>query len=137
MRWQRRLKSYFSDDRTLFGCITAETHTFFEHLSPTDESACNPKPKSLRQAERDPLNVARNVLAKHSRKFPVRVVDKQKVLNAFGVGQQIMKYKTACLLVKQIPVLHWELPPKRKIWESEDYRMSMFAAAALAMAYLR
>src|ERR1700736_6759868 len=34
-------------------CVQA---TFFEHLSPTDESACNPKPKSLHHAEKDPLN---------------------------------------------------------------------------------
>src|SRR6266481_8351679 len=32
-------------------------HVFCEHLSPVDESACNPKPKSLRQTGRNPLNV--------------------------------------------------------------------------------
>ncbi len=74
--------------------------------------------------------------ARH-RKLPVRVVDKQKVKNAFGLGQQITKYETACLLAEQIPDLHWELPPKRKIWESEHYRMSIFTAAALALAYLQ
>ncbi len=62
--------------------------------------------------------------ARH-RKLSVRVVDKQGVKSAFGLGQQITK-----------SVLHWELPPKRKIWESEHYRMSVFSAAALAMAYL-
>jgi len=74
--------------------------------------------------------------ARH-RKLPVRVVDKQKVKNAFGVGQQITKYETACLLAEQISALHWQLPPKRKIWESEHYRMNIFTAAAFAMAYLR
>src|SRR6266853_1534560 len=70
--------------------------------------------------------------ARH-RKLPVRVVDKQGVKSAFGLGQQITKYETACLLAEQIPVLHWELPPKRKIWESEHYRMSIFDAAAAAI----
>jgi hypothetical protein len=74
--------------------------------------------------------------ARH-RKLPVRVVDKQEVKTAFGVGQQITKYETASLLAEKIPALHWELPPKRKIWESEHYRMSIFTAAALAIAYLR
>ena len=74
--------------------------------------------------------------ARH-RKLPVRVVDKQGVKSAFGLGQQITKYETACLLAEQIPDLHWELPPKRKIWESEHYRMSIFTAAALAIAYLQ
>jgi hypothetical protein len=68
------------------------------------------------------------------RKLPVRVVDKQGVKSAFGLGQQITKHETACLMAEQIPDLHWELPPKRKIWESEHYRMSIFTAAALAMA---
>jgi len=72
--------------------------------------------------------------ARH-RKLPVRVVDKQGVKSAFGLGQQITKHETACLLAEQIPDLHWELPPKRKIWESEHYRMSIFTAAALAMAF--
>jgi len=64
-------------------------------------------------------------------------VDKQKVKNVFGVGQQLTKYETACLLAEQISALHWQLQPKRKIWESEHYRMNIFTAAALAMAYLR
>jgi len=34
------------------------------------------------------------------------------------------------------PVLTREQPPKWKPWESEHYRMSIFAAAALAMAQL-
>jgi hypothetical protein len=39
---------------------------FREHLSPVDESACNPKPKSLRQAERNSFHVEQNELANYS-----------------------------------------------------------------------
>jgi len=46
------------------------------------------------------------------------------------------RYERAQTVVQRFPVLTQKLPPKRKPWESEDYRMSMFAAAALAMAYL-
>src|ERR1700724_428994 len=47
MRWPRRLKSYFSDEQTLYSCITIQAqpcpvHVLCEHLPPTDESACNP-----------------------------------------------------------------------------------------------
>jgi len=38
-------------------------HVFCEHLSPVDESACNPKPKSLRQTGRYPFNAEHNDLA--------------------------------------------------------------------------
>jgi hypothetical protein len=36
---------------------------------------------------------------------------------------------------RQFPVLASMLPPKRKIWQTECYRMSMFDAAALGVAY--
>jgi len=51
-------------------------------------------------------------------------------------AEKITKYERAREVVKHFPVLTQKLPPERKPWESEDYRMSMFAAAALAMAYL-
>src|SRR5258708_16844122 len=53
--------------------------------------------------------------ARH-RKLPVRVLDKQGVKSAFGLGQQITKYDTACLLAGQIPNLHWKLTPNCTIW---------------------
>jgi hypothetical protein len=57
MRWQRRLKSYFSEDQALFFENPDEARfTFFrEHLSPDDELACHPQPKHLRRVERSPL----------------------------------------------------------------------------------
>jgi hypothetical protein len=36
------------------------------HGEPVDESACNPKPKSLRQAERNPFHVGHNELANYN-----------------------------------------------------------------------
>jgi hypothetical protein len=51
-------------------------------------------------------------------------------------AERVTKYERAQAVVQRFPVLTRKLPPKRKPWESEDYRMSMFAAAALAMAYL-
>src|SRR5260370_9900470 len=41
-------------------------HVFCEHLSPVDESACNPKPKSVRQTGRYPFNAEHNDLANDS-----------------------------------------------------------------------
>ncbi len=49
----------------------------------------------------------------------------------FGRG----KYERAVEIAARFPEIGWKLPPKRKAWESEDYRMSMFSAAALAMTY--
>ena len=51
-------------------------------------------------------------------------------------AERLTNYERAQAVVQRFPVLTRKLPPKRKPWESEDYRMSMFAAATLAMAYL-
>ena len=51
--------------------------------------------------------------------------------------EKLTKYECAQAVVKLFPILTQKLPPNRKPCESEDYRMSMFAAAALAMAYAR
>jgi hypothetical protein len=51
-------------------------------------------------------------------------------------AERLTKYERAQAVIQRFPVLTRNLPPKRKPWESEDYRMSMFAAATLAMAYL-
>ena len=51
-------------------------------------------------------------------------------------AEKLTKHQRAQAVIERFPVLAQKLPPKRKPWESEDYRMSMFAAAALAVAYL-
>lgn len=45
------------------------------------------------------------------------------------------KQAVAVLLAKAFPELAGKLPPPRKAWQAEARRMSMFDAAALALAY--
>jgi hypothetical protein len=71
------------------------------------------------------------------RKLMLKVIGRAAVSGTFGEGRLITKYEIASLLAECFPVLRWELPPKRKIWESEHYRMSIFDAAALAMSCLK
>jgi hypothetical protein len=56
-------------------------------------------------------------------------------VNRAFVGFESNKYEVASALAKQFPALASRLPPKRKIWQSEDYRMGIFDAAALGVAY--
>jgi hypothetical protein len=68
MQSQRRLKSHFlMTKRCSLRPGQGTVHFFCEHLSPVDESPCNPKPKSLRQAERNPFHVGHNELANYNR----------------------------------------------------------------------
>lgn len=67
-------------------------------------------------------------------RIPTRSLTDHDVRSVFGSGSSITKYAMASMLVRQFPFLASTLPPPRKIFRSEDYRMSMFAAIALALA---
>ena len=68
------------------------------------------------------------------RRIPVRFISRGDVNRAF-VGFESNKYEVASALAKQFPALASRLPPKHKIWQSEDYRMGIFDAAAVGVAY--
>ncbi len=61
---------------------------------------------------------------------------KYRVCVRMGSGQleNLTKYENARRIAEHFPALKGRLPPKRKAWESEHYRMSIFTAAALAIA---
>jgi len=67
-------------------------------------------------------------------RIPVRLLSRRVVKDAF-VDSNRNKYTIAAAIVKQLPELAPKLPAVRKIWKSEDYRMSVFDAAALGVAY--
>jgi hypothetical protein len=62
----------------------------------------------------------------------VRIIKKRPLERA----EKLTKYERSRETVTRFPVLARTLPPKRKPWESEDYRMRIFAAAVLALVYL-
>lgn len=68
-------------------------------------------------------------------RVPVRPLDRRAVLKAFGDIPRITRYQIASILANRYPELGFRFPPKRKPWQSEDYRMSIFDAAALGIAY--
>ncbi len=78
----------------------------------------------------------RNALLKEAekRRIPIQPVSRRTVRVAFP-GSNRNKYTIAAALAKQLPELGPRLPGLRKIWKSEDYRISIFDAAALGVAY--
>ena len=67
-----------------------------------------------------------------ARRVGVRLLSPRAIQKAFGSQKRVARYEIASALTERFPELNWLLPPKRKCWESEDYRMSIFDAAALA-----
>ena len=66
----------------------------------------------------------------------VRFVDPQAVRRFFARSDQARnKYEIAAIVARRFPEILWKLPRIRKAWESEDYRIALFDAAALALTY--
>ena len=66
-------------------------------------------------------------------RIPVRILEDNPVGSQ---GERLTKYEIARRVAERFPVLTRELPPKRRAWESEHYRMSIFTAASLVCVYL-
>jgi len=70
-----------------------------------------------------------------AQRIPVRLLSRTAVQKTFPEHTR-NKHEIATLIADRFPrELSARLPAKRKIWQSEDYRMSIFAAVALGLAY--
>lgn len=68
------------------------------------------------------------------RKVGVKLFSREQVMKAFFVDGQGTKHALAETIAKRFPDEPGSrLPPKRKAWMSEDYRMNIFDALALAL----
>lgn len=72
-------------------------------------------------------------LAQH-RMAPVRLMPGDSVRRAFPNNNQ-NKHQIATVIAERFPELSPRLRPKRKLWQSEKYSMSVFDAAAVGVAY--
>lgn len=65
--------------------------------------------------------------------IPVKVVSTSSLVGHFSRGDKISKYERARMVAARFPELAWRLPPKRKAWQSELKRTTMFDAASIGM----
>jgi hypothetical protein len=61
-------------------------------------------------------------------------LSEREMKRLYSDAGKVTKYAIATSLVARFPFLARSLPPPRKISESEDYRMGIFTAIALAVA---
>jgi hypothetical protein len=89
---------------------------------------------------RRPIQIQKNIcsLKKICKKHRVKIkfLTQKNVTDVFESFGAYTKYQRAGLIVEYLPDLSYKLPPKRKPWQSEDIRMSIFDAACLALSYL-
>ena len=89
---------------------------------------------------RRPRQIQKNIssLKKICKKHGVQTkyLSKKNMTDTFEPLGAYTRYQRAGLIVEYLPDLSYKLPPKRKPWQSEDLRMSIFDAAGLALSYL-
>ncbi|WP_342723925.1 hypothetical protein AAFG07_33260 [Bradyrhizobium sp. B097] len=69
--------------------------------------------------------------------IPVCVFTRERVHVTFADLGQVTKHSIAEAIAKRIPAFERYVPPRRKPWMSEDDRMGLFDAAALALTFFR
>jgi Holliday junction resolvasome RuvABC endonuclease subunit len=69
--------------------------------------------------------------------IPVYAYSRAQVRQAFASFGFGTKHSIAEAIAKHIPAFERHLPPPRKPWMSEDARMSLFDAAALALTFFQ
>jgi hypothetical protein len=72
-----------------------------------------------------------------SRGIPVHAYSRDEVRNMFGYLGAPNKHTIAEAIAKHIPAFERYVPPPRKPWMSEDARMGLFDAAALALVFFQ
>jgi Holliday junction resolvasome RuvABC endonuclease subunit len=64
-----------------------------------------------------------------------RLVSRREVKAAFAPSAGSTKHQVALAIAQQLPELTGRVPPRRKPWMSEDERMNIFDAVALALTF--
>lgn len=94
---------------------------------------CNDKGSRRRKRVRALLDEVARFSSQSSAE--VAHIARRHVLDTFAQHAAFTKDEIARVVVSQFPELEPKLPPPRKIWMSEDERMSIFDATAMLLTY--
>ena len=89
-----------------------------------------------RRCQRVQRLIRRIIALAEAKRIKVRAFSRNKVRETFSPYAATTKFEIAQVIGHVYPELGPRLPPYRKIWMSEDYRMNIFDAVALGMTYL-
>lgn len=94
--------------------------------------------KHSRRAPRIQKLTKRIIAMAATQQVKVKLFSREKMMKAFFADGQGTKHTLAGIIAKRFPAeLGNRLPSKRRAWESEDCRMDIFGAVALALVYLQ
>jgi hypothetical protein len=93
----------------------------------SSSAGVNPKKRTLRRKLKAAA-VSRGIELAEARPAVIR-----RYFSRFNAGT---RYEIAQVVAEMFPELAWKLPPKRRAWQHEAARMSIFDAAAVVVAHL-
>jgi hypothetical protein len=70
----------------------------------------------------------------NAKSVPFQSMNRKYIRDSFREFNAKSKHEIASTLVKLFPELRWKLPAKRRTWEKEHFRMTLFDAVALGVA---
>ena len=93
----------------------------------------------LQRANQSMIPTASLVVKRFARREPLamRVIDYSTQRAFFSESTKVNKHDIARIVADRFPELSWRLPPKRKPWQSEPTRQSIFDAASLGIYYFQ
>jgi len=126
------VKSVEGDKNTR--CL-AKLKEIIAHYGPDVMVLQDPSRKGSRCSARIRTLTRRMIALGSSHKVSVKLFSRDEVRQTYFTGGAGTKHALAEILAKRFPAeLGFRLPPKRRPWMSEDYRMAIFDAVALALA---
>jgi len=72
--------------------------------------------------------------ARH-RSVSLRLLRRHEIKKFFASHGRATKHQIASLMAERFSDIAWELPPKRKPWQCENYHMTIFDAAAVGVVH--
>lgn len=106
-----------------------------EYYQPDIVALENPTDKACRRCQRIQELLREIVKLASTRKIKARRFSRSEMKKVCSPLGTATKYQIALTLAEQLSELAWRLPAVRKPWMSEDKRMSIFDAAALALTH--
>lgn len=117
-------------DKTLFTYLK-RIDSLIEHHQISLVVAEDVAAKGSRRGKRVVRFITKVLKLATSRRIRVRLVSRNQIRHAFHQLGTLTKYKIAVALIEQFPELQPMLPARRKCYESEDERISIFDALAM------
>jgi Holliday junction resolvasome RuvABC endonuclease subunit len=91
--------------------------------------------KGSRRCKRIQELITRIIKLGSEKNVRIRNVSPFSVRRAFSESGDFTKHQIATAIAQRLPELASRLPPYRKCWMSEDYRMSIFDAVSFALTF--